>query len=421
VVVAGRAALTWAGEVAAHRASTDVIRQLRARLVAHTLRLGPRHRDLPPDPARVPIRLQGVGMDGRGGRVLDGFDLTIEPGTLVGIRGRSGAGKSTLLDLPLALRNPDTGRITVGGTDLADIDRDAWLRRVAWLPQRPLLLAGTVAANIRLRDPGAGRSRVHAAADAAALDGPLETVIGDHGTGLSTEQVRRVALARAVLADRGLLLLDEPTEGVDADTAAASVAALPGITTGRTAVIVSHRAEVLAACDRVVDIPSLVPCSPAPITAAARTSPPSPRPDLEVCAPAPPDPAIQTTPDGALAWTLAAARPNADGSPSPCCSAAPRWVAASRSPRPRPGSSRPRHCTHRCSPCSWRSSPSARSGSARASYATPSGLCRTTPHCAPPPPCRGDRPSGRAAAVHGDAVRHGPGDADGWVRRRADR
>jgi ATP-binding cassette subfamily C protein CydCD len=264
-----------------------------------------------PDPSRVPIRLHGIGVDGRGGPVLDGLDLTIEPGTLVGIRGRSGAGKSTLLDLLLGLRTPDTGRITVGSTDLADIDRAAWLRRVAWLPQRPLLVAGSIAENIRLGDPGAGRSRIRAAADAAAFDGPLEAVVGELGRGLSTGQVRRVALARAVLADRGLLLLDEPTEGVDADTAAAIVAALPGVTAGRTCVIVSHRPEVLAACDRVVDIPA---CGPAPIPspAAVRSAPPPARPGPEALASAPPDPAtppVPAAPAGALAWTLAAARP----------------------------------------------------------------------------------------------------------------
>lgn len=262
-----------------------------------------------PDPARMPIRLHRVGVDGRGARVLDGLDLTIEPGTLLGIRGASGAGKSTLLDLLLGLRIPDTGRITVGGTDLADIDRDAWLRRVAWLPQRPLLVAGTVAANIRLGDPDAGRSRVHAAARAAALDVPLGTVLGENGTGLSTGQVRRVALARAVLTDRGLMLLDEPTEGVDADTAAAIVAALPGLTAGRTAVVVSHRAEVLAACDRVIDLASPVPGSSPETTTAARTSPPSSSPGRAAC-PAPlPDPATPVTAVGPLRWILAAARP----------------------------------------------------------------------------------------------------------------
>jgi len=272
-----------------------------------------------PDPSQVPLRLHGVGvngrggLDGRGGGVLDGLDLTLEPCSLVGIRGPSGAGKSTLLDLLLGLRTPDAGRITVGGIDLADIDRDAWSGRIAWVPQRPVLLAGTVADNIALGDPDATVARVREAATAAALDVPLDTAVGENGTGLSTGQVRRVALARAVLADRGLLLLDEPTEGVDADGAAAILAALPAVAAGRTTVIVSHRPEVLAACDRIVDLAGSTP----PETTTVATPPRSRRPNREAVAP-PPGPAPLPVPlpvptgaraGGDLRWTLAAARP----------------------------------------------------------------------------------------------------------------
>ncbi|MCX6463087.1 MAG: thiol reductant ABC exporter subunit CydD, partial [Pseudonocardiales bacterium] len=205
-----------------------------------------------PDPSRVPVRLRGVVVDGRGGRVLDGLDLDLEPGTVLGLRGRSGTGKSTVLDLLLGLRTPDGGTVTVGGVDLDEIDRAAWLRRVAWVPQRPVLFTGTVADNVRLADPGADPARVAAAARAAALDVPLDTAVGEDGAGLSTGQRRRVALARAVLADRPLLLLDEPTEGVDAETADALVAALPAVLAGRTAVLVGHDEAVLALAGRTV-------------------------------------------------------------------------------------------------------------------------------------------------------------------------
>ncbi|WP_281690607.1 thiol reductant ABC exporter subunit CydD [Pseudonocardia thermophila] len=250
----------------------------------------PRDASVPvPDPADAPLRLRGVVVDGRGGRVLDGLDLHVDPGTVLGVRGASGAGKSTLLDLLLGLRRPDEGAVLVGNIDLADVPRDAWLRRVAWVPQRPVLVAGTVADNIRLGNPRASVAEVTAAARAAALlDDPgltLDTPVGEGGSGLSTGQRRRVALARAVLADRPLLLLDEPTEGVDAETEAAIIAALPAITACRTAVVVSHRNEVLAACDRVLDLgapqrqerhPAQVPAGGQPPT--GRTDVPEDRP-----------------------------------------------------------------------------------------------------------------------------------------------
>jgi ATP-binding cassette subfamily C protein CydCD len=229
-----------------------------------------------PNPAQVPIRLHGVTVNGRGGPVLDSLELTVRPGTVLGVRGPSGAGKSTLLDLLLGFRTPDRGWLTVNRVDLADLDRQAWLRRVAWLPQRPVLLSGTVADNIRLADPDAEDNQVRAAAALAALDVPLDTPVGEAGAGLSTGQQRRVGLARAVLADRALLLLDEPTEGVDADTEAAIIAALPAITQGRTVVLVSHRPEVLRLCDQVVELPGPTPCpsSLAPLHDSPRPSGP---------------------------------------------------------------------------------------------------------------------------------------------------
>ncbi|MGI5129965.1 thiol reductant ABC exporter subunit CydD [Pseudonocardia sp. CA-107938] len=274
-----------------------------------------------PDPAVVPLHLRGVVVEGRGARVLDGLDLDIAPGTVVGVRGASGAGKSTLLDLLLGLRRPDRGTVAVGATDLADVFRSSWLHRVAWVPQRPVLVAGTVADNIRLADPDAPPGAVLAAARAAALLGDpglgLDTVVGEDGDGLSTGQRRRVALARAVLADRPLLLLDEPTEGVDAATEATIIAALPTITAGRTAVVVSHRPEVLDACDRVID---LAPPSPGagtrPIPVGGPPARPTDVPDIVPPTPghagrvvARRHPVGRTTPVAALRAALDAVRP----------------------------------------------------------------------------------------------------------------
>ncbi len=262
------------------------------------------HRVPAPNPALVPVRLEEVVVEGRGGRVLDHLDLIVEPGRILGVQGPSGGGKSTLVDLLLALRTPDAGRVTVGGVDLADVDRDAWLHRVAWVPQQPVLLAGTVSDNIRLGHPFAPADLVESAAALAALDVPLDTPVGEGGAGLSTGQQRRVALARAVLAGRPLLLLDEPTEGVDTGTEDAIVAALPRIAAGRTVVVVSHRPEVLATCDRVVTIGT------ATSQVSRRAAPTPSTPDVPAHArrATTPGPAPATGPTGALRWSLASAR-----------------------------------------------------------------------------------------------------------------
>jgi len=261
-----------------------------------------------PNPARVPIRLDGVAVEGRSGRILGGLDLLLEPGTVLGVSGPSGSGKSTLVDLLLGLRTPDEGRVLVGGIDLADVDRDAWLRRIAWVPQRPTLVRGTVADNIRLGQPFATAERVAAAADAAALDIPLDTPVDEDGNGLSTGQQRRVALARAVLADRPLLLLDEPTEGVDAETEAAIISALHRVAAGRTVVLVSHRPELLAVCDRLLTIDAVVPpISPdrPPVAPTGRPVPMAPAPPAWR---APSGHTATRSSAGALRWSLTTAR-----------------------------------------------------------------------------------------------------------------
>ncbi|WP_372661349.1 thiol reductant ABC exporter subunit CydD [Amycolatopsis kentuckyensis] len=225
-----------------------------------------------PDLTRTALRCEDVTVEGRSGPVLDGFSLRLPPGEVVGVTGPSGAGKSTLLDLLLGWRRPGSGRIVVGDVDLAGVGRATWHRHLAWVPQQPHLVAGTVAENIRLGSPDATDDAVLAAADTAALDVPLSAVVGELGAGLSTGQRRRVALARAVLLDRPLILLDEPTEGVDAETEAAILERLPKVLAGRTAVIVSHHPAVLAQCDRVVSLGGEVPVSIAPPAPASSPS-----------------------------------------------------------------------------------------------------------------------------------------------------
>ncbi|HEU5475924.1 MAG TPA: thiol reductant ABC exporter subunit CydD [Actinophytocola sp.] len=254
-----------------------------------------------PDPSAVAVRLCGVRVAGRSAPVLDGLDLRVGPGEILGVTGPSGAGKSTLLDLLLGWYPPDAGQVRVDGVDLADLDRDAWQARVAWVPQHPRLVSGTVVGNIRLGRPDATTGQVVAAAAAAGLDIPLDTSVGELGAGLSTGQQRRVALARALLLDRPLLLLDEPTEGVDADTEAAIVDRLPGLLFGRTAVIVSHRPAVLGVCDRVVHLGT-------PVTGERHVRPRGTRAVPPEASPAP-EPGHAAATAGRVGWLRAAVRP----------------------------------------------------------------------------------------------------------------
>ncbi|WP_405934586.1 thiol reductant ABC exporter subunit CydD [Streptomyces longwoodensis] len=196
---------------------------------------------------------------GRSTDAVTDVSLTVEPGETVALVGPSGAGKSTLLDVLLGFVRPTAGRVCVGGTDLADLDLAQWHARVAWVPQRPHLYAGTIAENVRLARPDADDTAVRRAlADAGALefvdalpDGPA-TVLGEDGVGLSAGQRQRLALARAFLADRPVLLLDEPTAALDGETEAEVVTAVRRLAAGRTVLLVVHRPALLGIADRVV-------------------------------------------------------------------------------------------------------------------------------------------------------------------------
>ncbi|GLY92453.1 thiol reductant ABC exporter subunit CydD [Actinoallomurus iriomotensis] len=216
-----------------------------------------------PDLTRATIRLDGVtvGYDGRDAPALADLSLTVHPGETVALVGPSGAGKSTLLAVLLGFVRPDAGRVLVDWTDLAAFDPDTWRARIAWVPQRPYLFAGTVADNIRLGRPDATDEQVRrAASDANALefvealpDG-FATRLGDDGAGLSAGQRQRVALARAFLRDAPLLLLDEPTSNLDAESEAAVAEAIRRAAAGRTVVLVAHRPALAALADRTVRI-----------------------------------------------------------------------------------------------------------------------------------------------------------------------
>ncbi|MGW4142378.1 thiol reductant ABC exporter subunit CydD [Streptomyces mirabilis] len=200
-----------------------------------------------------------VRYPGRSGDAVSDVSFVVEPGETVALVGPSGVGKSTLLNVLLGFVEPVAGRVRIGGVDLAAADVEEWRSRVAWVPQRPHLYAGSIAENVRLARLDADDAAVRRAlADAGALefvdalpDG-VGTVLGEDGSGLSAGQRQRLALARAFLADRPVLLLDEPTASLDGATEAEVVAAVRRLAVGRTVLLVVHRPALLEVADRVV-------------------------------------------------------------------------------------------------------------------------------------------------------------------------
>ncbi|MFJ5836379.1 thiol reductant ABC exporter subunit CydD [Streptomyces shenzhenensis] len=207
-----------------------------------------------------------VRYPGRSADAVTDASFTVEPGETVALVGPSGAGKTTLLNVLLGFVRPTEGRVRIGGADLADIEPEQWRSRIAWVPQRPHLYAGTIAENVRLARPDADDVAVRRALrDAGALefvdalpDGAA-TVLGEDGAGLSAGQRQRLALARAFLANRPVLLLDEPTAALDGATEAEVVAAVRRLAVGRTVLLVVHRPALLSVADRVVRLTEAAP------------------------------------------------------------------------------------------------------------------------------------------------------------------
>ena len=193
------------------------------------------------------------------------MSLSVKPGETVALTGPSGCGKSTLLSVILGLRLPDSGSVSLGGVDLAELDLAEWRRQIAWVPQRPHLFRARWPRTSGSAGPRPPTGRWRAALEAAGLTDvvarlPLgaETQLGEGGAGLSAGERRHVSLARAFVRNAPLLLLDEPTASLDAGTEADVLAAVRRLAMGRTALIVAHRPALVALADRVVTLPSLV-------------------------------------------------------------------------------------------------------------------------------------------------------------------
>jgi ATP-binding cassette subfamily B protein len=195
----------------------------------------------------------------RGAAVLDGADLHVAAGEVVAIAGPSGGGKSTIADLLLRLVDPDDGRILLDGVDLRDLALADVRRHVVLVDQVPFVFHATIAENIRYARPDASNEEVHAAARAAGLDGVIaswhagyQTVVGERGLALSAGERQRLALARALLANPAVLVLDEPTAALDAATERVVADGLEAAMRGRTTIVITHRAELAARAGRVV-------------------------------------------------------------------------------------------------------------------------------------------------------------------------
>jgi ATP-binding cassette subfamily B protein len=206
------------------------------------------------------LELRNVTFSYDGGPpVLRDVSLRVEAGSTVALVGRTGSGKSTLLSLLLRLEEPPFGTIRLGGRDLREIPLPLLRRTVVAVPQETFLFSDTLAANIAIGRPGATRDEIERAAVEAGL-GPdlatfpkgLETIVGERGITLSGGQKQRTALARALLADAPLLVLDDAFSSVDTETEARILEAVKARSGTRTVLLVSHRLSTIQHADVVV-------------------------------------------------------------------------------------------------------------------------------------------------------------------------
>ncbi len=216
--------------------------------------------DASPRPRDSGLEFRGVGLRyaPSGPWALADIDLDLPHSRRVAIVGPSGAGKSSLISLLVRFREYETGDIRLGGYSLRSFRGEDLRRMISVVPQRPHLFNATVRENLLLAAPGADQARIEAAAkaaqiheDLAALPEGYDSFVGEAGLKLSGGQVRRLAIARALLKDAPILILDEPTEGLDAATEQALMDGLLAVTSNRTLLLITHRLSALERMDEV--------------------------------------------------------------------------------------------------------------------------------------------------------------------------
>ena len=245
---------------AAHR--LPALTEVRARIapLEHEVAPATRGSVVPASPIRE-LRLDDLAARYGSVPVFEGVTGVARAGEWLAIAGPSGSGKSTLLSIVMGALPAAAGSVRVDGTPLDELDADAWRRRVAWCPQDAYVFDSTLRGNLLLARPGASEVELRAVLERVGL-GPLlaglprglDTRVGAGGSALSGGERQRLAVARALLTDATVILLDEPTAHLDAPTAAAMMQDLRRATADRIVLLVSHRADDRGPTDRVVSL-----------------------------------------------------------------------------------------------------------------------------------------------------------------------
>jgi len=191
--------------------------------------------------------------------VVRDINLTVKPGECVAILGATGSGKSVLMSLVPRFFDPTAGRVMIDGIDVRQLDLDELRRNIGLVFQESFLFSNTIAANIAFGHPGATQEQIEKAARIAAahdfivaLPKGYETILGESGNSLSGGQRQRLAIARAVLLEPAILLLDDPTAAIDSETEHEIFEALDRAIAGRTTFIVAHRLSTLRRADFII-------------------------------------------------------------------------------------------------------------------------------------------------------------------------
>ena len=226
--------------------------------------------DFPLEEQGAPVRLEGVpgvraehltfSYSEGGRKVLDDFSHDFKPGSLTAVVGETGAGKSTLMRLILALVVPESGRV-VFYNENKEINSSPLTRcNLSYVPQGNSLFSGTIRDNLKMGDPHATEDAIHSALHAAVADfvfdlpDGLDTMCGEQGAGLSEGQAQRIAIARGLLRPGGILLMDEPTSSLDAETEKTLLERLAIMVKDKTLIIITHRERITDLCNSIVHI-----------------------------------------------------------------------------------------------------------------------------------------------------------------------